>query len=312
MPITAKQSLKNLGPHPIEGTQAFKDYINRPAIRNKRASLVALQRILRVVKHCSLDELTEVHVEHGVGILIGDGYAISYIDRSVRALRAFLNWAMRNRFVIGNAADGAPVPKDHNYTEPVVVPEPLLAKVQEHILANCTVEDVLMWAFLRAGCRISEPCAVRKGKLLIDPLAKLAYAIVGWKTAERKIKLPPWSYRHVAGWLDANSAADDEKLVLYLNGTPLDAEADEDTQTRQMDCRTMSASRRIDNFQTLALATDPAFNPKDMRSTFITKALRANPTQIAEIAKFVGNTPDILLKKYAHLFNQTDFSDQMG
>jgi site-specific recombinase XerC len=311
MTTVLKQRLDDLNPHPIERTTAFHEYISRNKLRNKRSLECALKRILRVVKHCTLDELTGVHIEHGISILTSDGYSRAYIDRSIRALRSFLNWSMKNRFVIGNATEGVVPPRDRSYSEPVVVPEPTLTKIQEHVLANCTVEDVLLWAFLRAGCRISEPCAVRKKNLMIDPASKTAYAIVGWKTDERKIKLPMWSYRYVLGWLTTNAAVEDDHLVLFLKGTALDLSIPENDQRRQMDHRTLIARDRINDFQTLATG-ERTFSPKDMRSTFITKALRANPNKVAEIAKFVGNTPDILIKNYAHLFDQTDFSDQMG
>ena len=308
-----KRNLKALGPHPIEGSQAYRDYLNRAAVRNKRSVEVAIKSILRAVKHCALDELTSVHLEHGISMLISDGLSKSYIDRSIRQLRAFLNWAMRNQHIVGNPTEGVVAPRDTSYKEPIVVPEPVLIKVQEYVLTELVVEDVLLWAFLRAGCRLSEPCDVRKRDLTFDPLAKTAHAIVGWKTDDRKIKLPPWAYKYVLAWLDAASAAPEDKLVLYLNGAPLDEKASEDVQTAHMENRTLIARNRLDDWQITATDGDtPSFNPKDMRSTFITKALRANPNNLVEIAKFVGNSPVILTKKYAHLLDQTDFSDQMG
>ena len=306
MPVIP-QRLKNLKPHPIESSTAYAEFLSRAKVRNERAVRTALQRILRTVQPCKLDELTGVHIEHGIALLLGDGYAKSYVDRSIRALNSFCNWAMKNQFLTGNPCESVSTPEDNDYSEPVVISEPLLVKLQDYIVANLTVEDVLLWAFLRAGCRVSEPCAVRKKDLTIDPASQVAHAIVGWKTKARKIKLPPWSYKFVVAWLSANSAADDDKLVLYLKGLKLDPNAPEREQRKQMEART-----RLDDWQLTATGEEATFSPKDMRSTFITKALRANPSKLVEIAKFVGNSPLVLTKRYAHLLDQTDFSDQMG
>lgn len=306
------QRLNTLPAHPIEGSRAYHEFLNRAKVRNPRAARTALQRILRVVSACKLDELTGVHIEHGISLLIADGYAKSYIDRSIRSLNAFCNWAMRNGYLTGNPCDTVSAPKDNSYVEPVVIGEPLLVKIQEYVLGELTVEDALLWAFLRAGCRVSEPCAVRKRDLTIDPASNTAWAVVGWKTRARKIKLPPWAYKFVVAWLTAQSAAPDDKLLLYLNGRPLDESKSEVEQRKQMETRTLIARTRLDAWQRTATGEAPTFSPKDMRSTFITKALRANPSKLVEIAKFVGNSPQVLTERYAHLLDQTDFSDQMG
>lgn len=303
--------LSKMQPHPIERTTAYTNFVSRPGVRNPRALRTALQRMLRSCAPAAIDELSGIHLEHGVGVLIGEGYSFSYIDRSMRALKAFYNWALRNGLCTSNPCEGVAVPKSREGSDPIVVPEPLLAKCQGWLVAegNGSVEDILMWAFFRAGCRVSEPCAVRKRHISIDPSNKTWTCWVGWKTKPRKIKMPQWAYRYAEAI--CASKAEPNDLVLYLKGTRLDDSLSDEDQTRQIEVRTKNARVRLDEIQRVALG-EIHFNPKDMRSTFATVALRANPMQWLEVAQHLGHSPQVLMDKYAALLRSADFSSVMG
>ena len=295
---------RSLPPHPIEKSEAYKEYVSQPGLRDSDSVERSLTRFLRELAPCSLKELTSIHINHGLQRLYGLGYNPSYIKKLFMQARGFFAWCVGMNFLTKNPAFGLKLPRIENPPEVVVIDPEILERMHKHFRENGTIEQQLLWGALRMGARISEPCCATIGDVRLDHTNQCAFVCFRTKTKPRWAKQPRWTFPLYKQRLQEEP--NPEAPLLELGGCALRRMDRQGKLVFNIDARTIKARAWIEEAEQLLFGRDH-MKPKDMRSTFISMELERDPTKILVIADQVGNSAQVIQTSYLKHLQVAEF-----
>lgn len=297
--------VRNMKKHPIEESEAFREYLSRSSVRDPDTIERSLSRFFRETAPCRLEELTYIHIEHGLQRLMGYGYETSYINKLFMQVRGFLAWCVNADYLVKNPAFKVRPPRLETDPNIVVVDNDFIKQMTDYIRSHGTAEQCVLWGALRMGARISEPCMAKLSDIRIDMTQHCAFLKCAMKTKTRWAKQPRWTLPYYVALLKAGEE-DLSKPLLYLNGQPLTRINAHGKEVSNHGARTLIARRWLQE-TAKAVVGDTPFKPKDMRSSFISRECAEDPNQILMIAEQVGNSIQVIQNKYLKNLRAKEF-----
>lgn len=288
--------------HIIETHEAFREFLNRAKLRDPASMHRALIRFFREMAQCELEEVTALHIDHTIQRLSSQGYTMQYVRRLGASALAFLAWANALGYISKNVGLSVVLPNPTNYFMPVEVDVEYTRKLRKYVVKSGDVNDIILVGSMLAGARLSEPCTAVIRDVSLDEEARVPFVWFGTKTTHRRAQLPEWAFDAVvAATLGASGV--DNALLLEFEGTPKYWNPEWDTpgfanvRKQVMTARSDRARIRLEQLQ-MACIREKVFTPKDLRSTIITRNIRANPNGIVDLARQVGSSVDMITRKY--------------
>jgi integrase len=299
---------KDLPPHPIEGTEAFRVYISRPGLRGAASLQRSLTRFFREMSPVKLDAVTVVQINEVLDRLSVKGLNPSYIDKLFRLASAFFSWCRELGYIDSNPFKATRPKRVETIFVPKVVPKEDIAAMHRHIMDRGVVEEIILWGALRMGARISEPCMATIGDVTLDGTKTFEEFMVdprlrvGTKTSPRMARQPRFTLPAYKRLLEARGT-DPEAPLLYLKGVPLkDRKGIDNIEARVLVARTWFQKMQEE------ILGEYRWTPKAFRSSFISTEIVSDPTKIVALAQQCGNSVKVIQSNYLNYFSMPEFA----